>query len=74
MPEQRLTIAEALHGFTAGAAWAHHDEALTGRLVPGLQADFVVLAQDPMAVAPADLHALAVRSTWVDGTPVYEAE
>src|SRR5690606_31759091 len=29
MPEQRLTIAEALHGFTAGAAWAHHDEALT---------------------------------------------
>ena len=74
MPEQRLTIAEALHGFTAGAAWANHDEAITGRLAPGLQADFVVLAQDPMAVAPADLHALAVRSTWVDGAPVYEAE
>ena len=74
MPEQRLTIAEALHGFTAGAAWANHDEALTGQLAPGLQADFVVLAQDPMAVAPADLHALAVRSTWVDGAPVYEAE
>ena len=74
LPEQRLTIAEALRGFTAGAAWAHHDEAMTGRLAPGLQADFVVLAQDPMAAAPADLHALAVRSTWVDGVPVYEAQ
>jgi len=73
-PEQRLTAAEALRGFTADAAWAHHDEALTGRLAPGLQADFVVLAQDPMSLEPAALHRIEVRSTWVDGAPVYEAD
>ena len=74
LPAQRLTVAEALRGFSADAAWANHDEALTGRLAPGLQADFVVLAQDPLSVAPAELVGLEVRSTWVDGTPVYEAE
>ena len=74
LPAQRLSAAEALRGFTADAAWANHDEALTGRLAPGLQADFVVLAQDPLSVAPAELGGLEVRSTWVDGAPVYEAD
>ncbi len=74
LPEQRLTAEEALRGFTADAAWANRDESLTGRLAPGLQADFVVLAQDPLSVAPATLHALGIRSTWVDGAPVYEAD
>lgn len=72
-PEQRLTAAEALRGFTADAAWAGHDEAQVGRLQPGLRADFVVLDRDPLTVPPAQLSTLQVRSTWVDGRPVYEA-
>ncbi len=74
-PDQRLTAAEALRGFTADAAWAGHDEAQVGRLQPGLHADFVVLDRDPLSIAPADLADLAdlqVRSTWVDGAPVYD--
>lgn len=72
-PDQRLTAAEALRGFTADAAWAGHDEAQVGRLQPGLRADFVVLDRDPLSVPPAALADLQVRSTWVDGAPVYEA-
>lgn len=72
-PEQRLTAAEALRGFTADAAWAGHDEAQVGRLQPGLRADFVVFDRDPLTVPPAQLSTLQVRSTWVDGRPVYEA-
>ncbi|MHC5149681.1 amidohydrolase [Stenotrophomonas rhizophila] len=71
-PDQRLTAAEALRGFTADAAWAGHDEAQVGRLQPGLHADFVVLDRDPLSIAPADLADLQVRSTWVDGAPVYD--
>lgn len=71
-PDQRLTAAEALRGFTADAAWAGHDEAQVGRLQPGLHADFVVLDRDPLSIAPADLPDLQVRSTWVDGAPVYD--
>lgn len=72
-PEQRLTAAEALRGFTADAAWAGHDQARVGRLQPGLRADFVVLDRDPLRVPPEQLASLQVRSTWVDGQPVYEA-
>lgn len=71
-PDQRLSAAEALRGFTADAAWAGHDERQVGRLQPGLRADFVVMDRDPLSVPPAHLADLQVRSTWVDGRPVYE--
>jgi len=72
-PDQKLDAREALRGFTADAAWADHDEADVGRLAPGLRADFVVLAQDPLAVPASELAGLSILSTWVDGRPVYEA-
>ena len=74
MPDQRLSAAEALRGFTADAAWAAHDEAEVGRLAPGLHADFVILDEDPLAIPGDQLDELHVRSTWVDGKPVYEAK
>jgi predicted amidohydrolase YtcJ len=74
MPDQRLTVAEALRGFTADAAYAGRNEAEVGRLAPGLRADFVVLAEDPLAVPAAQMDELAIRSTWVDGKAVYESE
>ena len=72
-PEQRLSAAEALRGFTSDAAWAGHDEAQVGKLQPGLRADFVVLDRDPLKVAADQLDDLKVLSTWVDGEPVYKA-
>ncbi|CAN7205451.1 amidohydrolase [Pseudoxanthomonas sp. LjRoot143] len=74
MPDQRLSAAEALRGFTADAAWAGHDESEVGRLAPGLRADFVILDEDPLAIPGEQLDDLHVRSTWVDGKAVYEAE
>jgi predicted amidohydrolase YtcJ len=65
---------EALRGFTADAAWANRDEAQVGRLAVGLRADFVILDADPLTIAPSALDDLVVRSTWVDGKPVYDAE
>ena len=73
LPGQVLTAAEALHGFTAGAAWAAFDEDRVGRLAPGLRADFVILGQDPLAIPAERLDELEVRSTWVDGRSVHTA-
>ncbi|MBD9468626.1 amidohydrolase [Pseudoxanthomonas sp. PXM01] len=73
MPDQRLSAAEALRGFTADAAWAGHDESEVGRLAPGLRADFVILDEDPLAIPGEQLDDLHVRSTWVDGKQVYSA-
>ncbi len=74
LPEQRMTAAEALQGFTAGSAYATRSEGELGRLAPGLRADFVVLAEDPLQVPAAQLDELTVRSTWVDGEAVYSAD
>ncbi len=72
-PEQRLSAAEALRGFTGDAAWAGHDEAQVGTLQRGLRADFVILDRDPLKVAADQLDDLKVLSTWVDGDMVYTA-
>jgi predicted amidohydrolase YtcJ len=73
LPDQKLTAAEALRGFTADAAWAGFTEAEVGRLAPGLRADFVLLDADPLSGDAARLPAIKVLSTWVDGQPVYAA-
>lgn len=74
LPDQKLSPAQALAGFTAGAAFASFDDADIGRLAPGFRADFVVLGADPLAIDPARLPEVKVLSTWVDGRPVYTAD
>ena len=59
MPDQRLTRAEALHSFTAGAAYAAHLEKDLGTLRAGALADLLVLSDDIMQV-PA-MRILAAR-------------
>ena len=71
LPGEVLTPYEALRGFTRDAAWAGFAEAEVGQLREGLRADFVVLAEDPLAMPASELDALTVLSTWVDGRPVY---
>ena len=72
LPDQKLGLAEALHGFTLGAARASFDEARVGSLEVGKQADFVVLDRDPFAVDAVDLPTLQVLQTWVGGERVFE--
>lgn len=74
MPQEKLTAYEALRGFTLDAAYAGFAEHELGSLAPGKRADFVVLAQDPLAVPDAALRTLEVRATYVDGKPVFEAK
>lgn len=71
-PEEKLTAYEALRGFTLDAAWAGFMESEVGSLEAGKLADFVVFAEDPLAIDPASLRTLTVESTWVDGAPVYQ--
>jgi predicted amidohydrolase YtcJ len=70
-PEQRLDLATALEAYTAGTAYVNHRDHDTGSIRPGYRADLVVVAPDPFGLDPADLHLVAVTSTWIDGVPVY---
>jgi len=74
MPQEKLTAFEALRGFTLDAAYAGFAEGEVGSLAAGKRADFVVVAEDPLAIDPSKLRELTVRATYVDGKAVYRRE
>ncbi len=70
-PEQCLTVSEAVHGYTLGAAYASGTEQERGSLVPGKLADLVVLTQDIFEVPPQDILSTRVLATVFDGRIVH---
>lgn len=66
-PEARLTVDEALRGYTTGPAYAAGLEQHLGRLAPGYLADLVVLDRDLYRVLPDEIPELQVLGTMVDG-------
>ncbi len=70
-PEERVSAAAALRAMTIDAAWQCHSDHEVGSLEPGKYADFVVLEQDPLTVAPETLGGINVLETWVGGRCVY---
>ena len=74
VPEQKITLAEAVTAYTQGSAYAEFQERDKGTLAPGKLADLVVLSRDIFHVAPKDLHEARVTTTIVGGRVVYEAQ
>jgi len=72
-PEQRLTMREALAGYTVGAAYAAGLEDRLGRLSPGYYADLIVLEKDPFTCPPDDLLTLQSAATMLGGEWVWQA-
>jgi predicted amidohydrolase YtcJ len=70
-PEERIDVAEAVYGFTAGAAYAVGREYERGFLLPGYKADFIILSDNLMRTAPSRIKDVKVRATFFDGRPVY---
>ncbi|RZT62620.1 hypothetical protein EV139_2317 [Leucobacter luti] len=65
-PAERLSAAEALHGYTRGAALAQGDADL-GIVRAGARADLAVWSEDPLEVPADDLVELPVTATYLDG-------
>ena len=70
-PEERVPAAAALRAMTIDAAWQCHSDHEVGSLEAGKFADFVVLAEDPLTVAPETLGEIKVLETWVGGRQVF---
>ena len=67
VPEERISVAQAIRAYTVGSAYAVHEEGTKGSLVPGMLADFVTLSEDIYKVAPEDIRGLRVTATVVGG-------
>jgi predicted amidohydrolase YtcJ len=73
LPEQKITVEEALRAYTAGNAYGVFAERTRGVLRPGRRADLVVLDRDLFRIPPAAIESVAVRATVVGGRVVYKA-
>jgi predicted amidohydrolase YtcJ len=71
LPNERLPVADALAGYTAGSAHAEFAESDKGTLGPGLLADLTIWDRD-LRSEPTGLLAAQVRATVVGGQVVYE--
>lgn len=65
-PEEGVTVAEAVAAFTAGAAYAAHEEGARGRLAVGRPLDLTVFDRDPRG-EPSAWRAARPTATVVDG-------
>jgi predicted amidohydrolase YtcJ len=74
IPDQKITVEEALRAYTAGDAYAVFAERSRGKLAPGFLADLVLLDQNLTAISPSAIEQAEVRATIVGGTVVFERQ
>lgn len=72
VPEEKITVEEALKAYTIDAAYSSFEEDIKGTLVPGKLADFVVLDRDITAIDPVEIWDMKVQQTWVGGKKVFD--
>ncbi len=72
VPEQKITVAEALRAYTLGSAYASFDETRKGSIEVGKLADFAVLSADILKINPVEIEKARVMMTIFDGKIVYE--
>ena len=72
VPEEKITLEEALRGYTAGVAYANFGDQSRGVLRVGQSADIVVLDQDLFGIPPETIDRVQVLATIMNGRVVFE--
>jgi len=74
VPSQRISVAEAIRGYTLGAAYAGFREKDEGSIEPGKLADMIILSQNLFEVEPSSINKTKVLTTIAGGRVVFEAQ
>lgn len=74
VPEQKITVEEALRAYTIGSATASFDEARKGSLVRGKLADLVLIDRDLTTIPPESIRDARITMTVVGGRVVFERQ
>jgi hypothetical protein len=73
VPKERISLEDAIRGYTLGAAIAGHREQTEGSLEPGKLADLIIVSQDLFKIEPSEIGKTQVLLTMVGGKVVYES-
>jgi predicted amidohydrolase YtcJ len=74
LPEQKITVEEAVRAYTYGSAYAEFQESEKGVLADKMLADFVILSDDIFKIDPVNIEKVKVLTTVVGGKVVYQAK
>ncbi len=74
MPQERVTLAQAVEAYTLGAAYAGRREKTEGSIEPGKLADFIIVSQNIFEIDPHAIAKTKVVKTIVGGRVVYQAD
>lgn len=72
--EHKITLTEALRGYTIEAAKAVRKEDVIGSIEKGKLADFAILSKNPYDVQPEEIKDIDITETWIAGERVFEKE
>lgn len=67
IPEQKLTVPQAVHAYTVGSAYAESQDDIKGSLMPGKLADFTVLSEDIFHLDPVQIEHVKASVTVLGG-------
>jgi predicted amidohydrolase YtcJ len=70
-PEERLTVGEAIHGYTAGPAYTAGKQQLQGSISPGKWADMIILSRNLFEIPGAEIPQTEVELTVFAGQVVH---
>ena len=73
LPDQKMSVYDAVYAYTMGGAYASYDEGKKGSIRNGKYADFAVLDKDVFSVPEEEIKDIKVCMTVLDGKVVYEA-
>jgi len=72
LPEQKMTLEEAVRAYTIGSAWAEFAERDKGSIAPGKLADMVMLDKNLFEIPPEEIQDAGMALTIMDGRIVWE--
>ena len=72
IPEQKISVEDALRAYTSGSAYASFEENIKGTLEPNKLADFVLIDRDLTRIPPEEIRNAHIMTTVVGGRVVYQ--
>jgi predicted amidohydrolase YtcJ len=72
VPEQKISVADAVEAYTMGSAYAEFQENEKGSITPGKLADMVILSDDIFSIDPKLIRNVQVETTIVGGKVVWQ--
>ena len=72
LPDQKMSVYDAVYAYTMGGAYASYDEGCKGSITPGKYADFVVLERDIFKIPADEIKDVGVCMTVLNGAVAYK--